>query len=103
MHYDAIYPGKPWYDTHGRRIQAHGASVYYEDGVYYWIGENKQFTHKGSKIWSWGIKAYSSTDLCNWRDEGLIIPPQPHDKKSPLHPYRKLNRPRVIYNPATST
>lgn len=65
MHYDAIYPGKPWYDTHGRRIQAHGASVYYEDGVYYWIGENKQFTHKGSKIWSWGIKAYSSTDLCN--------------------------------------
>lgn len=101
MHYDAIYPGKPWYDTHGRRIQAHGASVYYEDGVYYWIGENKQFTHKGSKIWSWGIKAYSSTDLCNWRDEGLIIPPQPHDKKSPLHPYRKLDRPHVIYNPAT--
>ncbi len=37
--YDAIYPGKPWYDTHGRRIQAHGGVVYYENGVYYWIGE----------------------------------------------------------------
>lgn len=101
MSYDAIYPGQPWLDTHGRRIQAHGASVYYENGVYYWIGENKQFTHKGSKIWSWGVKAYSSTDLCNWRDEGLIIPPEPYDKKSPLHPYRKLDRPHIIYNPRT--
>lgn len=99
--YDAIYPGKPWYDTHGRRIQAHGASVYYEDGVYYWIGENKQFTKKGTKIWSWGVKCYSSTDLCNWRDEGLIIPPVPWDKKSPLYPNRRLDRPHVIHNPVT--
>lgn len=101
MKYDAIYPGKPWYDTHGRRIQAHGASVYYEDGVYYWIGENKQFTHKGAKVWTWGVKCYSSTDLYNWRDEGLIIPPTPYDKKSPLHPYRRLDRPHIIFNPKT--
>ena len=101
MKYDAIHPGKPWLDTHGRRIQAHGGSVYFQDGLYYWIGENKQFTQKGSKIWSWGVKAYSSTNLINWRDEGLIIAPEPHDKKSTLHPNRRLDRPHVIYNPAT--
>ena len=92
---EAIFPGKPWFDTHGRRIQAHGGAVYYDDGVYYWIGENKQFTHKGSKVWSWGVSAYSSLDLINWRDEGLIIPPVPWDKKSPLHPNRRLDRPHI--------
>ena len=98
---EAIFPGKPWFDTHGRRIQAHGGAVYYDDGVYYWIGENKQFTHKGSKVWSWGVSAYSSLDLINWRDEGLIIPPIPWDKKSPLHPNRRLDRPHIIFNPKT--
>ena len=34
---DAIYPGKVWRDTNGRRIQAHGCALYYDDGVYYWI------------------------------------------------------------------
>lgn len=101
MKYEAIYPGKTWYDTHGRRIQAHGASVYYENGKYYWIGENKQFTRKGEKIWTWGVKCYSSGDLYNWRDEGLIIPPEPYDKKSPLYPNRRLDRPHIIYNPKT--
>lgn len=101
MRYDAIYPGRPWLDTHGRRIQAHGGCVYFENGVYYWIGENKQFTHKGSRVWSWGVSAYSSTDLMNWRDEGLIIPPVPWDKKSPLHPNRRLDRPHIIHNPKT--
>ena len=101
MKNDAIYPGRPWLDTHGRRIQAHGGCVYHEDGVYYWIGENKQFTHKGSKVWTWGVSAYSSTDLMNWRDEGLIIPPVPWDKKSPLHPNRRLDRPHIIRCPQT--
>ena len=41
---DAIYPGQPWLDTRGERIQAHGGAVFYEDGVYYWYGENKEHT-----------------------------------------------------------
>ena len=33
--YDAFYPGQVWYDTEGKRIQAHGGSVMYleEDGL----------------------------------------------------------------------
>ena len=40
-HQDAIYPGELWLDTKGERIQAHGGAVYYENGTYYWYGENK--------------------------------------------------------------
>ena len=40
----AIYPGRVWRDTDGRRIQAHGGALFYEDGIYYWYGENKDRT-----------------------------------------------------------
>jgi len=32
-----------------------------------------------------GVRLYSSTDLYNWKDEGIIIPPE-KDEHSPLHP-----------------
>lgn len=101
MENKTIKPGKVWFDTNGERIQAHGAGVFYEDGVYYWIGEDKSHTTKRGKIWTWGIHCYSSTDLCNWKDEGLIVPPNTKDKKSVLHPYRKLDRPHVMKCPNT--
>lgn len=40
--YDRFYPGRVWLDTEGKRIQAHGGSVIFIDGVYYWYGENKK-------------------------------------------------------------
>ncbi len=36
--YHSILPGKTWLDTDGKRIQAHGGSVLYRDGIYYWYG-----------------------------------------------------------------
>lgn len=42
--YDSFRPGQVWLDTEGKRIQAHGGSVIYVDGIYYWYGENKEFT-----------------------------------------------------------
>lgn len=98
----SIKPGQIWLDTEGKRIQAHGASVFYENGVFYWYGENKEFTSKEKKIWSWGVRCYSSTDLYNWKDEGLIIAPHPENENSVLHPSRYLDRPHIIYNKATS-
>ena len=32
---NAIYPGRPWLDTGGERIQAHGGAVFFENGVYW--------------------------------------------------------------------
>lgn len=99
--YDAIYPGQVWLDTEGKRIQAHGGSVMYWDGVYYWYGENKEKTTGNNDIWHWGVRCYTSTDLYNWEDKGIIIPPDLENKESSLHPSSQMDRPHIIYNKAT--
>ncbi len=92
----AIYPGKPWFDTDGKRIQAHGGAVYYEDGVYYWYGENKDRTDGECAVWTWGIRVYSSTDLCNWKDLGYLIAPDLADEKSCMYPEKHIDRPHIV-------
>lgn len=99
--YSSIRPGKEWLDTDGKRIQAHGGSVIYVDGVYYWYGENKEKTTGKDGIWHMGVRCYSSTDLCNWKDEGVIISPVTDDPSSSLSPYSYVDRPHIIYNKTT--
>ena len=102
MRYNSICPGKPLLDTNGKRVQAHGGSIFYEGGIYYFYGENKEHTTYGSDIWTWGVRAYASTDLYNWEDKGLIIEPDEADPTSPLNPRTaKLDRPHIIYNQQT--
>ena len=101
MVYTSIRPGKVWLDTEGKRIQAHGGSVFYENGIYYWYGENKEKSDGRNGIWHWGVRCYSSRDLYNWKDEGIIIPPDEEDPSSPLHPSRCMDRPHIIYNKRT--
>ena len=101
MKYNSFCPGKIWLDTDGKRIQAHGGSVFYQDGVYYWYGENKEFTTGQNDIWHWGVRCYTSTDLYNWTDVGVIIPPEPDVPGSPLHPASCMDRPHIIYNERT--
>ena len=99
--YTAFYPGKEWLDTNGKRIQAHGGSVIYVDGTYYFYGENKEKTDGKNGIWHWGVRCYSSKDLYNWTDLGVIIPPDLEDETSPLHPSQGMDRPHIIYNEKT--
>ncbi len=99
--YNSIKPGQVWLDTDGKRIQAHGGSVMYIDGTYYWYGENKEFTKGNNDVWTWGIRCYTSKDLYNWEDQGLIIPPDTENKHSSLHPSSKVDRPHIIYNKKT--
>ena len=99
--YNSIRPGRVWLDTKGERIQAHGGSVIYVDGTYYFYGENKEKTDGKNGIWHWGVRAYASKDLYNWEDKGLIIPPEPEDEDSPLHPTAMMDRPHIIYNAMT--
>ncbi|MFI7503336.1 family 43 glycosylhydrolase [Streptomyces sp. NPDC049687] len=101
--YDSFRPGQTWLDTNGHRIHAHGGSLLFEGGVYYWYGENKEHSKPGSGIWTWGIRCYTSTDLYNWQDRGLIIPPVLDDRTSPLHPSQMIDRPHIIHNPHTGT
>ncbi|MFF2485090.1 family 43 glycosylhydrolase [Microbacterium sp. NPDC058062] len=103
MTYTSFRPGQKWLDTNGRPIQAHGFSVFEKDGTYYWYGENKERTRGGpfNTVWHWGVRCYTSRDLYNWEDRGLIIPPQPDDLQSPLHPTYCVDRPHIIYSETT--
>ena len=100
----SMKPGQPLYDTEGKRVQAHGGSIFYEESTetYYFYGENKEFTTDGSDVWTWGVRAYASKDLYNWEDKGLIIEPVEDDSTSSLNPRTAmLDRPHIIYNEAT--
>ncbi len=99
--YNSIKPGQVWLDTNGKRIQAHGGSIMYIDGTYYWYGENKEFTTGKDNVWTWGIRCYTSKDLYNWEDKGLIIQPDTKNKNSSIHPSSKVDRPHIIYNKKT--
>lgn len=101
MTYTSIRPGQVWLDTKGERIQAHGGSIMYLDGLYYWYGENKEKTTGENDIWHWGVRCYTSKDLYNWEDKGLIIPPEPENPASSLHPSSQMDRPHIIYNQST--
>ena len=57
--YHSFRPGEEWLDTNGKPIQAHGGSVFFENGVYYWYGENKEFTDGKNGVWTWGVRCYS--------------------------------------------
>lgn len=99
--YTSFHPGQKWLDTNGKPIQAHGFTVFYDEKEkkYYWYGENKEKTKGGlfNHTWHWGVRCYVSVDLYNWEDKGLIIPPEPDDLTSPLHPTYCMDRPHIIY------
>ena len=56
-------------DTNGVPIQAHGGQIQKLGNKYYWIGEDKTYDYKPCP----GIHMYTSEDLYNWKDEGLVL------------------------------
>lgn len=87
-------PGQPWMDVHGEVINAHGGGVIFAEGKYYWFGE------KRGRHASEGVTVYSSTDLYNWKYEALALA-QEKDTTSDITVGCVMERPKVIYNPAT--
>ena len=100
MRYTSIRPGQIWLDTNGRPIHAHGGSMLCVKDTFYWYGENKEASAPGTGIWHNGVCLYSSKDLYNWTDEGLICLAS-EDEESPLHPKRIMDRPHILYNDRT--
>ena len=103
--YDRFRPGKTWYDTAGKKIQAHGGSILYHGGKYFWYGENKEgvtgrATGSPCSIWHNGVRLYSSTDLYNWTDEGVILV-EKTDENSPFFVGRVMDRPHILFNEKT--
>ncbi len=103
--YQSIRPGKTWYDTNGKRIQAHAGSILFAENKFWWYGENKEgitgrATGAPCPYWHHGVKLYSSTDLYNWKDEGFAIR-ESSDPKNPFYPTRIMDRPHILYNEKT--
>lgn len=47
------------------------------------------------------MRCYTSKDLYNWEDQGLIIPPDLENPDSSLYPSSMMDRPHIIYNKDT--
>lgn len=61
--------GKMMLDNNGVPIQAHGGQIQKLGDKYYWIGEDKTYDYKPCP----GIHMYTSEDLYNWNDEGVVL------------------------------
>ncbi|MGG1636088.1 S-layer homology domain-containing protein [Paenibacillus sp. NRS-1760] len=76
-HVSSIKNGEVWLDTDGVPIQAHGGGIIYDEKTkkYYWYGEDKTESNMGAGyVPMTGVHAYSSTDLYNWKNEGVVLP-----------------------------
>jgi hypothetical protein len=103
-------PGEVWRDTDGKAINAHGGGVLFHEGVYYWYGEfktGKTYLPDCNKSWGGtrvdtvGVSCYASTNLTDWKNQGIVLAAVTDDPRSELSPTNVLERPKVIYNRAT--
>ncbi len=65
--YSRFTPGQKWLADDGKHINAHACGIYFENGTYYWFGECRPGK---------GVSCYSSTDLYNWKNLGLVFKPE---------------------------
>ena len=95
---NSFRPGQIWPDTDGNHINAHGGGILFYNNKYYWFGEHKSENTSSALV---GVTCYSSSDLYNWKYEGVALPIV---KDNPNHDITEgcvLERPKVIYNAAT--
>ena len=92
-------PAQIWPDDQGVHINAHGGGVMFHGDRYYWFGEHKVAGHAGNRA-QVGVHVYSSTDLYNWKDEGIALEVSA-DPDSDITKGCIIERPKVIYNAKT--
>lgn len=100
--------GEKWLDVDGNPINAHGAGMLFHDGIYYLYGEYKVGKTILPEWATWecyrtdvtGVSCYSSTDLRNWKFEGLALEAS-EEPEHDLNAANVLERPKVVYNEKT--
>jgi sucrose-6-phosphate hydrolase SacC (GH32 family) len=48
-----------------------------------------------------GVSCYSSKDLKNWKNEGVVLAANTTDPNHDLHISKVIERPKVVYNKKT--
>ncbi|KAJ3544982.1 hypothetical protein NM208_g2746 [Fusarium decemcellulare] len=86
-----VVPGASWTATNtGMPIQAHGAAIFKENGIFYWIGEDKS---EGTAFQN--VNCYSSTNLVEWSFVNTLLS---RTMSGDLGPGRIVERPKVLCN-----
>ncbi|MFC1782484.1 glycoside hydrolase family 2 TIM barrel-domain containing protein [Planctomycetota bacterium] len=96
---ERFIPGEIWPDNNGIHINAHGGGFLFHEGTYYWFGEHKTAGRGGNRA-NVGVHCYSSVDLCNWKDESIVLAVS-DDTNSDIIKGCVIERPKVIYNRKT--
>lgn len=97
---NSVTPGSLWLDNNGVHINAHGGGMLSYGDKYYWYGEHKIEGSAGNKA-NVGVHVYTSSDLCNWTDEGIALKVIDDDPSHDIAKGCVLERPKVIYNELT--
>ena len=66
--------------------------------MYYWYGEHKIEGKSEASFADGGIHCYSSKDLINWKDRGIVLSVDYANEKSDIAYGCILERPKVVYN-----
>lgn len=97
--YSFFRPDARWLDNNDVHINAHGGGILDHENVYYWFGEHKVEGRRGNFA-QVGVHCYSSTDLYNWKDEGIALSVS-NDPASEIVKGSIIERPKVIFNKKT--
>ncbi|WP_037914291.1 RICIN domain-containing protein [Actinacidiphila yeochonensis] len=92
-------PGAAWQDSAGNALQLHGLGIVKAGSTWYGFGENKAGESSSDAAFQ-SVSCYSSTDLAHWTRQSDALTRQ---DGGDLGPNRVVERPKVVYNSATST
>jgi hypothetical protein len=96
-----VVPAAEWLDAKGNAINAHGGGVLHFNGIYYWYGEHKIAGKSEAQFADGGIHCYSSVDLVNWNDVGIVLGVDYSAQEGDLIYGCLIERPKVVFNPKT--
>lgn len=94
-----------WHDTDGNIINASDGGIIFAQGKYHWYGMALRplpmmSGPNGGQMTDTGVVMYESTDLLNWKYEGVILEVT-NDPESELFAPLRFERPKIIYNEKT--
>src|ERR1035441_9819977 len=81
-------PGEVWLDAGGAPIQAHSGGILVAEDRFFWYGEDRTPGRAA------GVSCYSSTNLYDWKHEGVVLTAS--EVQAAV-----IERPKVIFNPHT--
>lgn len=94
-----------WQDTDGNIINASDGGIIFAEGKYHWYGmafRPLPFVGgpNGGQMTDIGVVMYESSDLLNWKYEGVVLGISKEEGSELFGPLR-FERPKIIYNDKT--